>query len=945
MTPKIFYSQNGEDCILWKLFEKKTTPGFFIEIGALDGTRFSNTYSFEKAGWSGICVEAHPDYIELLRKNRPNSRVVHAAVSDHDEDSITFYANSRGSLSTLDPTLENEFKRYGKYFTGWEVKNVPMRTITSILDDVNAPQSIDILSIDIEGTEMDALRGFDLHKYRPRVMVIESRDEPTEKKMDELLAAAGYKHARKLSNNIFYCCDDGDVQIIAKATVSNALIHTPHPCDITEIKANFIKKTPNFLPISEIISQTPPDFSEAGNPQDIAQFIQDPKNVFLISFPRTGSHWLRMLLELYFDRPTLTRTFYKHTNTDYLLLHDHDVALQVIRENVIYLYRNPVDTVYSQLNYYKEDIDDQKRTEYWAEIYGKHLAKWLFEETFTKEKLVLRYEELQGHSVSVIGQVCSFFGLVFDEARAKEVINQVSKISVRKKTKRHDAQVQNISMDYETKREMFRQKYSALIWQTIFNDRPQLKPLFESYRSETTREHSNEVQPSAKSPSHSRKIVGLVGARNEEKFISQFLQALSLYTDAIVFLDDASDDNTVDIVESVADKCNIETIIRKAEWHRDEPGDRNKLLEAGRQIGGSYFIVLDADEMFTANCLENNLLKNIILQLNPGDVLFMTWIQLWRSISQYRFDSSVWTWNNKPFIFCDDRKAFYSSDFIHTSRVPANLSGNTYPIKGYKYGVLHFQFVNWRNLLVKQAWYRCLERIRNPQKSTRDINNLYAPSKDEMNLGLQLSPEEWFEGYDFFDKTILDEAEVWREKQVLEWFEKYGRDYFKDLDIWDIDWGSDLYKFRKFEETDTGRGHLPQNFTHSPKLLNEQAVLKIHQGNKLGAKGDLLDLIGKYPSYHPAYISLACLSRDEGDYEHAEKYFEEALRTSNYDRAVVMAYGEMLMSYKKYIQAKDVFKRYLRMNSDDNEVKSLLQKCEGILGKVNKLSQAIGKIK
>ena len=100
------------------------------------------------------------------------------------------------------------------------------------------------------------------------------------------------------------------------------------------------------------------------------------------------------------------------------------------------------------------------------------------------------------------------------------------------------------------------------------------------------------------------KIVGLIPARNESKIIEQCLHALSFYTDAIIYLDDASDDNSVAIVESVADKYRVEKIIKKKIWKRDEPGDRNALLKAGREIGGTHFIVIDADEMLTSNCLQ-----------------------------------------------------------------------------------------------------------------------------------------------------------------------------------------------------------------------------------------------------------------------------------------------------------------------------------------------------
>lgn len=62
-----YYSQNGEDFLMWKLFDYIDT-GFYIEVGAFDGIHFSNTYSFEKLGWKGICIEPHPKFFPYCKK-------------------------------------------------------------------------------------------------------------------------------------------------------------------------------------------------------------------------------------------------------------------------------------------------------------------------------------------------------------------------------------------------------------------------------------------------------------------------------------------------------------------------------------------------------------------------------------------------------------------------------------------------------------------------------------------------------------------------------------------------------------------------------------------------------------------------------------------------------------------------------------------------------------
>ncbi|MBY0110248.1 MAG: glycosyltransferase family 2 protein [Candidatus Babeliaceae bacterium] len=288
------------------------------------------------------------------------------------------------------------------------------------------------------------------------------------------------------------------------------------------------------------------------------------------------------------------------------------------------------------------------------------------------------------------------------------------------------------------------------------------------------------------------KIVGLIGVRNEEIMIKQCLQALSLYVDAIVILDDASTDKTLDIIYSLKDTCKVERIIEKKSWFRDEPGDRNALLNTGRKIGGTHFISLDADEIFSANCLENNYLRDLVLSLNPGDSLDFPFTNLWRSIKYYRNDSSVWSPHRRTFIFCDDGKGRLESGFIHCGRCPANLSGQKKIAHDMSKTILHFQFVNWRNLLIKQAWYRCLEIIRNPSKSIIEINSVYGQSKDERNIQRSKCPKKWFDGYDFFDPSIFSTPEKWREEEVLSWFDQYGKNFFEKLDIWDVDWGNNF---------------------------------------------------------------------------------------------------------------------------------------------------------
>lgn len=204
------------------------------------------------------------------------------------------------------------------------------------------------------------------------------------------------------------------------------------------------------------------------DPLVIKSFIDNPDFPYLVSFSRTGSHWLRMIMELYFERPSLVRAFYFKNAKKFTCYHTHDMDLKLKRENVIYLYRDPVETVYSQLRYYKENTDDAERREHWVKLYARHLSKWLISDDFTKKKTVLTYEGMKGNMEREFAKVCLHFGEEFDERKLESVLGEVSKSNLKKKT-RHDKQVVNLTDGYRDERELFKDKYSESIFDLVYS--------------------------------------------------------------------------------------------------------------------------------------------------------------------------------------------------------------------------------------------------------------------------------------------------------------------------------------------------------------------------------------------------------------------------------------------------------------------------------------------
>jgi FkbM family methyltransferase len=194
------YSQIGQDDYYINNISKFSKNGVFLDIGANDGIFTSNTAKLEfKYGWTGVCIEANPDLISNLKKNRPNSQIVHSAVWDTDslvefEIPINNIKQTRGDLLSRISNLSRNEKGYKKDTLIKKVQ-VPARTVTSILNEtIGLPCVIDYMSLDIEGAEIEALKGIDFSKIKIKFMTIEHGDRPGYlKEISDYLNHYGYK--------------------------------------------------------------------------------------------------------------------------------------------------------------------------------------------------------------------------------------------------------------------------------------------------------------------------------------------------------------------------------------------------------------------------------------------------------------------------------------------------------------------------------------------------------------------------------------------------------------------------------------------------------------------------------------------------------------------------------------------------------------------------------
>lgn len=230
-----YYSQNGEDFLLWQLFSGRRN-GFYVDVGAFDGVHLSNSYSFEQAGWSGICIEPNPRYFRFCKESRPGATCVNVAcVADDSTQEVRFFSEELGLLSGAAGNIDVEdvrkrYERRGLKFDGGKVITLPALTLNSILKE-HLPEDIpiDFVSIDVEGAELDVLRGFDLALCQPMVVIVESHAPKSDDEIDRYMTAQGYFMARKVGENLFFCRDKETSRRVRHVRIKCRIEKTEHP--------------------------------------------------------------------------------------------------------------------------------------------------------------------------------------------------------------------------------------------------------------------------------------------------------------------------------------------------------------------------------------------------------------------------------------------------------------------------------------------------------------------------------------------------------------------------------------------------------------------------------------------------------------------------------------------------------------------------------------------
>lgn len=207
----------------------------------------------------------------------------------------------------------------------------------------------------------------------------------------------------------------------------------------------------------------------------IEDFYSDNDFPRLISYPRTGSHWLRIMMEDYLGMPCGPQAFFHPDATPWgLHVHDRFVGQGAFQEGpvvnlkkVIYLHRNPIDTIFSQMVYDGNLDFANEDVEKLVTEYSLHLDRWLHNNEDIEELLDITYEEIKENTPAALRSVLVFLGYEIDDDRIQAVCKSSSKSKTKTVTP-HDPmalneQSLNDPLTYNVHKEIFREKFGETI--------------------------------------------------------------------------------------------------------------------------------------------------------------------------------------------------------------------------------------------------------------------------------------------------------------------------------------------------------------------------------------------------------------------------------------------------------------------------------------------------
>ncbi len=283
------------------------------------------------------------------------------------------------------------------------------------------------------------------------------------------------------------------------------------------------------------------------------------------------------------------------------------------------------------------------------------------------------------------------------------------------------------------------------------------------------------------------KLIGLMAVRNEDWVLGLSLPAAMLFVDHMVVCDHSSRDRTPAILEEVRQGWpgRLHTLrLEDPTWH--EAAIRQRLLATGRQLGGSHFATVDADEVLTGNLLPR--IRPMFEGLDPGELLCLPWLELWHDLDHYRSDQSPLLHDWMSLGFRDHpglRHGPHTRDYDLHARLPLGWRRERRLLEDRSQGgVFHLAFANPGRERAKLAWYKMTETLRFPWNQTPEgLNRFYRYDPAEAGLETRAVDPAWWAPYARWRQRVRCDGASWFEEECRRLLAEHGAARFTGLDL------------------------------------------------------------------------------------------------------------------------------------------------------------------
>ena len=209
------YGATGEDVLINKIFKNKI-DGYFVDVGALHPINGSLTYNLSKKGWKGLNIDLLRENIILFNFFRKKDKNINLAISKN-KGVINAYIFERGSgVNTTNKKWADKWKK--KFGKNYSILKIKKNSLNNVFSSYKVNKKFELLNIDVEGHEIDVLKGINFKNIRPKIITIEIHVKKTEQifktEIYKLLKKNNYELISQYYQTSFFKSSEFDIQNI-----------------------------------------------------------------------------------------------------------------------------------------------------------------------------------------------------------------------------------------------------------------------------------------------------------------------------------------------------------------------------------------------------------------------------------------------------------------------------------------------------------------------------------------------------------------------------------------------------------------------------------------------------------------------------------------------------------------------------------------------------------